>query len=53
MLWEKMKSKTNKNAKMDKIFGCGNTAMKLGTGGEKRLFCQLPKRPDFSQITTF
>ena len=32
-----MKNKTNKNAKMNKSFGCGNTEMKLGTGGEKGL----------------
>ena len=38
-----MKNKTNKNAKMNKIFRCGNTAMKLGTDGEKGLLSTAGK----------
>jgi len=42
---KKMKNKTNKNAKMNKIFGCGKTAMKLGTGGKKGLLLTARKTP--------
>jgi len=43
MLWEIRKNKTNKNAKINKIFGFGNTAMKLVTGGGKGLFSTVEK----------
>jgi len=32
LLFKKRKNKTNKNAKINKIFVCGNTATKFGTG---------------------
>ena len=48
---KKMKNKTNKNAKMTKIFTCGNTVMNLGTGGGKGLLSTAGK-PDFCQIAT-
>ena len=38
-----MKNKPMKNAKMNKILGCSNTAMKLGTDGEKRFLSSAGK----------
>jgi len=38
-----MKNETNKIAKMNKILGCSNTTIKLGTGGEKELLSTAGK----------